>query len=170
VVTTSYFDLKDGLIPISLRNHFYLSASPVMRRTPNYEDDLFPEGIRGAHWTVNERFYTHDQYLEYMELKTESERLNIAYTRVSGVAQKPDLANRVKALEQFCIDQTIVVDEWMQDIGSGLNYKRKQFIHLFELIEQGRIKPLSSLIVIDWYALGLNGLKPFMSDMERNLL
>jgi predicted site-specific integrase-resolvase len=28
----------------------------------------------------------------------------------------------------------------MQDIGSGLNYKRRQFIHLFELVEQGRVK------------------------------
>ncbi len=30
----------------------------------------------------------------------------------------------------------------MQDIGSGLNYKRKQFIRLFELIEQGQVKTL----------------------------
>jgi len=30
----------------------------------------------------------------------------------------------------------------MQNIGSGLNYKRKQFIHLFELIEQGRVVAL----------------------------
>ena len=30
----------------------------------------------------------------------------------------------------------------MQDIGSGLNYKRKQFIHLFELVEQGRVKTI----------------------------
>ena len=29
-----------------------------------------------------------------------------------------------------------------EGIGSGLNYKRKQFIHLFELIEQGRVKTL----------------------------
>jgi hypothetical protein len=30
----------------------------------------------------------------------------------------------------------------MQDIGSGMNYKRKQFIHPLELIEQGRVKTL----------------------------
>ncbi len=102
------------------------------------------EGRLRAHRSPvsNRRFYTHDQYLEYMGLKTEDERLTIAYTRVSGVAQKPDLVNQVKALEQFCTDQTLVVDEWMQDIGSGLNYKRKQFIRLFELIEQGRVKAL----------------------------
>jgi len=58
------------------------------------------------------------------------------------VAQKPDLANQVKALEQFCAEQAIRVDEWMQDIGSGLNYKREQFMRLCELIEQGRVKRL----------------------------
>jgi putative resolvase len=102
------------------------------------------EGRLRAHRSPisNRRFYTHDQYLEYMGRKMESERLNIAYTRVSGVAQKPDLVNQVKALEQFCTEQALVVDEWMQDIGSGLNYKRKQFLHLFELIEQGRVKTL----------------------------
>ena len=72
----------------------------------------------------------------------ESAQLVIAYTRVSGKAQKPDLVNQVKALEPFCTQQAITVDEWMQDIGSGLNYKRREFIHLFELVEQGRVKML----------------------------
>jgi uncharacterized membrane protein YgcG len=53
----------------------------------------------------------------------ESERLNIDYTRVLGAAQKPDLVNQVKALEQLCAEQAIVVDEWMQDIGSGMERK-----------------------------------------------
>jgi putative resolvase len=102
------------------------------------------EGRLRAHRSPvsNRRFYMHDQHLEYVGMKTESERLNIAYTRVSGAAQKPDLVNRVKALEQFCTEQEMGIDEWMQDIGSGLNYKRKQFIYLFELIEQGRVKTL----------------------------
>jgi predicted site-specific integrase-resolvase len=77
-----------------------------------------------------------------MGIKPESQRLKIVYSRVSRASQKPDLANQVKALEQFCTEQVIGVDEWMQDIGSGLNYKRKQFIHLFELIEQRRVETL----------------------------
>jgi putative resolvase len=102
------------------------------------------EGRLRAHRSPvsNRRFYTHDQYLEYMGIKTDSQQLVIAYTRVSGVAQKPDLVNQVNALERYCTEQALVVDEWMQDIGSGLNYKRKQFIHLFELVEQGRVKTI----------------------------
>ena len=90
----------------------------------------------------NRRFYTHDQFLEYMRIKPESVRLKIVYSRVSSASQKPDLANQTKALEQFCTEQTLAIDEWMQDSGSGLNYKRKQFIHLFELIEHYRVEVL----------------------------
>lgn len=102
------------------------------------------QGQLRAHRSLisNRRFYTHDQCLEYMGMKTESTQLTIVYARVSGKAQKPDLANQVKALEQFCTEQALTIDEWMQDIGSGLNYKRKAFLHLFDLIEQGRVKTL----------------------------
>ncbi len=66
--------------------------------------------------------------------------VTIAYTRVSGVAQKPDLVNQAKALEVYCRQQRIKVDEWMQDIGSGLNYKRKQFNRLMEMVELGQVR------------------------------
>jgi predicted site-specific integrase-resolvase len=66
--------------------------------------------------------------------------LTIAYARVSGVAQKPDLANQVAALKAYCESKQIKVDEWMQDIGSGLNYTRKQFNRLMELVELGQVR------------------------------
>ena len=59
---------------------------------------------------------------------------------MSGVAQKPDLVKQVKALEVYCNQHTIKVDEWMQDIGSGLNYKRKQFNRLMEMVELGQVR------------------------------
>lgn len=75
-------------------------------------------------------------------MKSEAERLTTASARVSGVAQKPGLVNQVKAREQFCTEQAREVDELMQASGSGLNDKRKQCIHVFERIEQGRVKTL----------------------------
>ncbi len=68
--------------------------------------------------------------------------LTIAYTRVSGVSQKPDLTNQVKALEAYCQQHSVKVDEWLSDIGSGLNYKRKQFNRLMELVELGLVRRL----------------------------
>src|SRR5437870_10093457 len=91
------------------------------------------EGILKAHRSpTNRRYYTHDQYLAYRGMLAPEQGLTIAYSRVSGAAQKPDLAKQLKALEVYCDQQTLKVDEWMQDIGSGLNYKRKQFNRLMK--------------------------------------
>ena len=102
------------------------------------------EGKLKAHRspTTNRRYYTHDQYLAYRGLVAQEQGLTIVYTRVSGAAQKPDLANQIKALETYCKQHSITVDEWMSDIGSGLNSKRKQFNRLMELVELGQVRRL----------------------------
>jgi putative resolvase len=99
------------------------------------------EGILKAHRSpTNRRYYTHDQYLAYRGMLAPEQGLTIAYSRVSGAAQKPDLANQIKALEVYCDQHTLKVDEWMQDNGSGLNYKRKQFNRLMEMVELGQVR------------------------------
>jgi len=102
------------------------------------------EGKLKAHRspTTNRRYYTHDQYLQYRGLLAPEQGLTLVYTRVSGVAQKPDLLNQQKALEAFCRSQNMHVDEWLSDIGSGLNYKRRQFNRLMELVELGQVRRL----------------------------
>jgi len=98
------------------------------------------KGILSAHRSpTNRRYYTHDQYLEYRGLKAKAQGKTVVYARVSSPSQKPDLVNQVKALEVYCRDHQIKVDEWMQDIGSGLNYKRKHFLALLEQIELGQV-------------------------------
>jgi YD repeat-containing protein len=100
------------------------------------------EGRLKAHRSPqsNRRFYTHDQYLEYMGLKAQEGGKTVVYARVSTAAQKPDLVNQMAALRAYCETRQIKVDEWMQDIGSGLNYKRKQFGRLMEQVELGQVR------------------------------
>jgi putative resolvase len=64
----------------------------------------------------------------------------IAHARVSSVAQKPDLAHQLKALEAYSQQHSLKVDVWMSDIGSGLNYKRKQFNRLMEMVELDQVR------------------------------
>ena len=98
------------------------------------------EGIFKAHRNkTNRRYYTHDQYLEYIGQKASPEKKNIVYYRVSSSGQKGDLENQKKAIEQFCIAQGIAVSEWLSDIGSGLNYTRKNFLSLMEMVERGEV-------------------------------
>jgi len=115
----------------------------LIGRTTNTLQKWDRRGILKANRSpTNRRYYTHDQYLVYRGLVAQEQGLTIVYTRVSGVAQKPDLANQMKALEAYCQQHTITVDEWLSDIGSGLNYKRKQFNRLLEMIELGQVRRL----------------------------
>ena len=47
--------------------------------------------------------------------------------RVSTRNQKDDLLNQVAFLRQFCNAKGIIVDQCMEDYGSGLNYNRKKW-------------------------------------------
>ena len=113
----------------------------LIGRTTNTLQKWDRQGILKAHRSLtNRRYYTHDQYLQYRGLVAPEQGFTIVYSRVSGVAQKPDLANQVKALEAYCKEHSLKVDEWMSDIGSGLNYKRKQFNRLMEMVELGQVR------------------------------
>lgn len=114
----------------------------LIGRTTNTLQKWDREGKLNAHRSpiTNRRYYTHDQYLTYRGFMAQEQGLTIVYARVSGIAQKPDLANQVNALETYCKQHSLTVDEWMSDIGSGLNYKRKQFNRLMELVELGRVR------------------------------
>src|SRR3989475_11749006 len=66
----------------------------------------------------------------------------IAYARVSSPSQKKDLATQKEALRAYCLEHHIKVDQWMEDIGSALNYKRKGFNEVVEQIELGQVRRL----------------------------
>lgn len=114
----------------------------LIGRTTNTLQKWDREGKFKAHRspTSNRRYYTHDQYLEYRGLKAAEKGLTIVYARVSGSAQKPDLLNQIEAVKTYCTSHDIMVDEWIQDIGSGLNYKRNQFHRLMEMVELGQVR------------------------------
>jgi predicted site-specific integrase-resolvase len=98
------------------------------------------EGILKAHRSkTNRRFYTHEQYLEYIGQKATPQKKNIVYYCVSSSGQRNDLVNQKKALEGFCIAKGIDVAEWSFDVGSGLNYTRKNFLRIMEMVERGEV-------------------------------
>ena len=125
------------------------------------------EGTLVANRTpTNRRYYTHDQYLEYIGVKAiEGKSSIVVYSRVSSVAQKPDLANQITALENFCTANGYAVTEWVSEIGSGLNYNRKKFNKLFLDIEMGNV---SMLIIAHKDRLVRFGFEWFESFAERH--
>lgn len=91
---------------------------------------------------TNRRYYTHDQYLQYRGLVSSEQGKVIAYARVSSPSQKNDLATQKEALRAYCQEHGIKVDQWVEDIGSALNYQRKGFNQIIEDIELGHVKRL----------------------------
>jgi putative resolvase len=100
------------------------------------------EGILKAHRTLTgRRYYTHDQYLQVIGQKAKK-RILVVYCRVSSAGQKQDLISQRKAVESFCLAQGKAIDMKLEDIGSGLNYKRKSFITLMEMVERNEVSEI----------------------------
>lgn len=96
-------------------------------------------GILKAHRTLtNRRYYTHEQYLKFIGQKAAVKNI-MTYCRVSSAGQKKDLAAQKEAVEHFCVASGKPVGAALEDIGSGLNYRRKQFIRLMQMVERGEV-------------------------------
>jgi len=75
-----------------------------------------------------------------IDSKKATDRLTIVYLRVSSSAQKADLVNQRLAVEQFCAAKGYAVSEWLDEIGGGMNMKRKNFLTLVDLVCSGRVE------------------------------
>ena len=88
------------------------------------------EGILVAKRTpTNRRYYTEEQYLSYVG-KSQPKGLILAYARVSSRNQIDDLTSQGEFLKQFVNAKGEILDDVISDIGSGLNYNRKNWNNL----------------------------------------
>ena len=100
------------------------------------------DGILKANRTpTDRRYYTYDQYLQFKGIQTENDIRDIViYARVSIRNQKDDLQNQVEFLKQFCNAKGIIVNQCIEDFGSGLNYNRKKWNKLLDEVMENKIK------------------------------
>lgn len=66
----------------------------------------------------------------------------IIYARVSNQGQKDDLENQIEFLKTFSNAKGMIIDEIITDIGSGLNYNRKEWNKLIESCIDGNISTI----------------------------
>ena len=92
---------------------------------------------------TDRRYYTYEQYKEFKG-EISSEKKIVIYTRVSTSNQKDDLKNQVEFLKQYANAKGIIVDEVIEDYGSGLNYSRKKWN---KLIDECMTSNISTIIV-----------------------
>ncbi len=69
----------------------------------------------------------------------EEERKTILYSRVSSTGQKEDLKRQTEVLKDHCIEQGVINYELVEDIGSGINYKKRGLQKLVKEIVLGKV-------------------------------
>ena len=84
-------------------------------------------------------FYDYDEESVYKFLNKDLERKNIIYCRVSTAKQKKDLENQKKNVESYCLKNGIKISDVYSDIGSGINFDRKEFQRLVNDVVNHRI-------------------------------
>ena len=100
------------------------------------------KNILKAHRSITDRrYYTHDQYVQVTGQKAKKRKL-VTYCRVSSAGQKKDLTSQKNAVESFCLAAGKIIDDKLEDIGSGLNYKWKHFLQLMEMVERGEVSEI----------------------------
>ena len=102
------------------------------------------DGILKANRTpTDRRYYTYNQYLQFKGIQTENDiRDTVIYARVSTRNQKDDLQNQVEFLKQFCNAKGMIVNQCIEDFGSGLNYNRKKWNKLLNEVMENKIKTI----------------------------
>jgi len=100
--------------------------------------------VPAARTDSNRRLYTETQLREFIGLRqaVKVPTKLVAYCRVSSAAQKPDLANQRKVLEEFVVAKGLAGVEFIEEIGGGLNFKRPRFLALMDEIGRREIKML----------------------------
>ena len=101
------------------------------------------QGILTAYRSPSKRrYYTQTQYNEYMGITTTENKQNVIYSRVSSRNQKDDLENQIKFMYNYTQQEGIPIGNIYSDIGSGLNYKRKNWNKLIDDCFNGNINKI----------------------------
>ena len=89
--------------------------------------------------TLPNGFYDYDEETVYGAFNKELTRKSVLYCRVSTPKQKNDLRNQEELLKEFCSRNGIVVSDIYSDIGSGINFDRKEFQRLVNDIIEHKV-------------------------------
>ncbi|MBO3459269.1 IS607 family transposase [Aetokthonos hydrillicola Thurmond2011] len=69
-------------------------------------------------------------------------RYTVIYGRVSTLDKKEDLVRQIGVLELYCQQQGFKEVCTLQDIGSGLNYKKRGLLKLINLLQRNEVERL----------------------------
>lgn len=121
------------LLKVGEAAEFLGVAKSTLRRWET-EGKLIPIRTAG-----NQRRYEKESLIKFRSANKPSKKYTIAYARVSTSDQKEDLARQVDNISNYCIAKGYQF-EVIQDLGSGLNYKKKGLTSLIEKVCSGEVE------------------------------
>jgi len=99
--------------------------------------------LKAGRTPTGRRQYTLTQLRRFVGVvEPKAERVVAAYCRVSSQAQRPDLKNQRRIVGEFCRCRGMANVEYIEEIGGGLNFKRKRFTKLVDRIVAGEVATL----------------------------
>lgn len=130
------------------------------------------EGILKSNRTpTNRRYYTYDQYLQFKGIKTENDVRDIViYARVSTRNQKDDLKNQIEFLKTFCNAKGMIVNQCIEDFGSGLNYNRKKWNDLLDDVMENKVKTIVITHKDRFVRFGYDWFDKFCNKFNTNII
>ena len=163
------------------------SQEVIVLKNNNYKPNEFAELIHVSvrtlqRWDVdgklkafrtptNRRYYTYEQYLEYKGIhKKENDRKIIIYTRVSTSNQKDDLKNQVEFLRHYANARGIIIDEVIEEYGSGLNYNRKKWNTLIDSCMQNEVNTIIITHKDRFIRFGYDWFERFLAKFNVNII
>ena len=113
--------------PVDVDRYRPRAFGPMIGRSVSSLQRWDREGVLRARRTCTDRrHYTHDDCLAVIGQQPKQGRI-IAYVRVSSSPRKPEPAHQRAAVEHFCLVSGRVVPEYLEEVGSGLKYRRENF-------------------------------------------
>ena len=128
----SYLQLRNMKVSIG-RAATELGVSPDTLRRWEAAGKIYVERTPSGH-----RRYDLAQLRGLVPHKTASDRLTLAYARVSNQNDKKDLKNQINILESYCVEHGWDF-EVVQDLGSGMNYRKSGLRQLIQRICDGDV-------------------------------
>ena len=107
-------------------------------------EGLGPRWRAASEGTATGRRYWLKRDLDRFLGRTSAEvpKRTVAYCRVSSQAQRPDLKNQRRIVEEVCVAKGIANVEFIEEIGGGLNFKRPKFLALVDPVISAEISRL----------------------------
>lgn len=120
------------------------AAATYIGRHPKTLQAMDRRGALPAHRTsTGRRYWTRQQLDGYLgRTAVEAPRRRIAYCRVSSQAQRPDLKNQRRIVEEFCLAKAMANVDYIEEIGGGLNFKRPKFLALIDAVIDNQVESL----------------------------